>query len=382
MDTTIPNISLKFSKGPLISIFTMTRIAYFITPHGFGHAARASAIMEAVSGSIPSVSFDIFTTVPEWFFTDSLSGHFEYHEFSTDVGLVQKTPFSHDLEKTIETLDRLIPFDSALISDTAGFLKQRECQLVACDISPIGISIAKQASIPSILIENFTWDWIYEDYVQADVRISPYVDFFRDRYQAVDYHIQTTPVCNPQSVDMTANPISRKVSLSTDRVREKLCISREKKMVLLTTGGVRDKYRFLKDLTAEKDICFVVPGGSECPERQGNLYLLPYRSGFNHADLVNAADAVIGKAGYSTIAEVYQAGTPFGYVPRSNFRETAKLVSFIEKEMEGLCIGGEDFLAGKWLPMVPRILNLPRIQRRNRNGSHQVAEMIKDVLNR
>ena len=88
-------------------------IAYFITPHGFGHAARSSAIMDAVSETVPLVSFDIFTTVPEWFFADSLSGRFEYHEFVTDIGLVQKTPFLHDLEETIETLDRFIPFDPA-----------------------------------------------------------------------------------------------------------------------------------------------------------------------------------------------------------------------------------------------------------------------------
>ena len=80
----------------------MYRIAYFITPHGFGHAARASAVMEAVNKIDPSVSFDIFTTVPRWFFENSLSGRFTYNEFTTDVGLIQKTPFLHDLEQTIE----------------------------------------------------------------------------------------------------------------------------------------------------------------------------------------------------------------------------------------------------------------------------------------
>jgi UDP:flavonoid glycosyltransferase YjiC (YdhE family) len=358
----------------------MHRIAYFITPHGFGHAARASAIMGAVNETISLVSFDIFTTVPEWFFVDSLSGQFEYHEFVTDVGLVQKTPFLHDLKKTIETLDRFIPFDPTLISDTADFLKQRACQLVVCDISPIGISIAKEAGIPSILIENFTWDWIYEDFIQADARITRYVDFFQKIYQAADYHIQASPVCNPQSVDMTTGPISRKVGLPSVQIKEKLGIPQEKKIVLLTTGGVRDKYPFLKNLTTKKEICFVVPGGSESPERHDNLILLPYRSGFIHSDLVNTADAVVGKAGYSTIAEVYQAGVPFGYVPRSNFRETDKLVEFIEKEMEGLRIGDEEFRAGNWLGKVSQLLNVPRTKRYNRNGSHQAAGMIKDLL--
>ncbi|MBU0767607.1 MAG: hypothetical protein KJ687_00725 [Proteobacteria bacterium] len=358
----------------------MHRIAYFITPHGFGHAARASAIMDAVSETVPFVSFDIFTTVPEWFFEDSLSGQFEYHEFVTDIGLVQKTPFLHDLEETIETLDRFIPFDPGTISDTADFLKQRACQLVVCDISPIGISIAAKAGIPSILIENFTWDWIYEDFIQVDARISRYADFFREIYRTADYHIQTSPVCHPQSVDMTTGPISRKVRLPSVRVREELGISQEKKIVLLTTGGVREKYRFFKKLKTKQEICFVIPGGSESPEQQDNLILLPYRSGFIHSDLVNTADAVVGKAGYSTIAEIYQAGVPFGYVPRSNFRESDKLVAFIEKEMKGLRIGDEAFKAGKWLPQVSQLLSFPRTKRHNCNGSHQAAGMIKNLL--
>ena len=358
----------------------MTRIAYFITPHGFGHAARASAIMDAVNDILPSVSFDIFTRVPEWFFEDSLSVDFEYHEILTDIGLVQKTPFLHDLKETIETLDQFIPFNPALISNTADLLKQNACELVVCDISPMGISVAAEAGILSVLIENFTWDWIYEAFMPIDARIRRYVNLFREIYHGVDYHIQAAPVCNPMAVDMTTGPISREVRLSSVRVRELLGISREKKMVLLTTGGVREKYRFLKKLTTAKEICFVIPGASESPEKHDNLILLPYRSGFMHSDLVNAADAVIGKVGYSTIAEVYQAGVPFGYVPRSDFRETDKLLAFIEKEMKGLQIGDEEFKAGKWLPKVPRLLNFPRIPQHDCNGSLQAAGMIRDIL--
>jgi hypothetical protein len=38
------------------------RIACFVSSHGFGHAARASAIMEAVTEKNSSICFDIFTT--------------------------------------------------------------------------------------------------------------------------------------------------------------------------------------------------------------------------------------------------------------------------------------------------------------------------------
>lgn len=359
----------------------MHRIACFITPHGFGHAARASAVMDAVSDIGPSAAFDIFTTVPKWFFDDSISGRFTYHEFPTDVGLVQKSPFAHDIEETIEALDRFIPFDPASLSGMANNLKQRACRLVVCDIAPIGIAIARETGVPSVLVENFTWDWIYEDFIHNNSRIGRHVDFLRKVYLGVDFHIQTAPVCRPQRADMTAGPISRKVRLPSAKVRRKLGISKAEKVVLLTTGGLREEYRFLESLSDEQSLCFVIPGASDTFKRKDNLILLPHRSGFFHPDLVNAADAVVGKAGYSTIAEVYLAGVPFGYVPRPNFRETDNLIEFIEKEMQGICIGAEDFLAGKWLRKVHQLLDLPRIHRKDVNGAHQAAAMITKLLN-
>jgi hypothetical protein len=66
-------------------------IAYFISSHGFGHAARSAAVMQAIAEYDPSIQFEIFTAVPAWFFQDSLSTPFNYHHLLTDFGLAQKT---------------------------------------------------------------------------------------------------------------------------------------------------------------------------------------------------------------------------------------------------------------------------------------------------
>ena len=73
------------------------RIACFISPHGYGHAARAAAVMEAFHLLDPEKEFEIFTTIPEWFFHHSLSGAFTYHPLLTDIGLVQETSLKVNL---------------------------------------------------------------------------------------------------------------------------------------------------------------------------------------------------------------------------------------------------------------------------------------------
>lgn len=67
------------------------RITYFVTPHGFGHAARAAAVMVALQEIDPAIQFDIFTQVPRWFFQDSLVRNEHYYDVRTDVGVVQAT---------------------------------------------------------------------------------------------------------------------------------------------------------------------------------------------------------------------------------------------------------------------------------------------------
>ncbi len=64
---------------------TPMRFAYFISPHGFGHASRASAVMNQIGRLDPSVSFDIYTTVPEWFFEESMNLPFRYQAVKVDL---------------------------------------------------------------------------------------------------------------------------------------------------------------------------------------------------------------------------------------------------------------------------------------------------------
>ena len=78
------------------------RVAFFISPHGFGHAARAASVMEALAEIESSLQFDIFTTVPDWFFANSNSFGYQYHRLETDIGLIQKTPFEEDLPATVQ----------------------------------------------------------------------------------------------------------------------------------------------------------------------------------------------------------------------------------------------------------------------------------------
>jgi len=355
-------------------------IAYFISPHGFGHASRAAAVMEAMHDLDPSLKFEIFTKVPRWFFNQSLTGAFEYHSFLTDTGLVQNTPLRGDLDGTVQQLDGFLPFDTSKIRDLARLIKRLGCQMVVCDIAPMGIEVAKQAGIPSLLVENFTWDWIYEGYVKHDQRIGRYIPYLQGLFEAADFHIQAEPVCCPRSVNLTTYPVSRKVKNPPYEIRKRLRIPDKAKAVLITMGGIREEYDFGEALSRKPEITFVIPGAGNKVRIEDNLVLLPHHSDFFHPDLVNACDAVVGKLGYGTLAEVYHTGVPFGYISRPSFPESEILAAYVEKEMRGIAIEEIEFQAGTWISHLQDLLALPRIQRSGPNGAEQVARFVHTVL--
>jgi predicted glycosyltransferase len=151
-------------------------------------------------------------------------------------------------------------------------------------------------------------------------------------------------------------------------------------MVMITTGGIASRYPFLKKLAVLAEVTFVIPGLSREPKIRDNLILLPHRSGFYHPDLVNAADAVIGKLGYSTLAEVYCAGVPFGYIPRSHFRESDRMEEFIKNEMGAVAVEESEFQEGHWIAKLNTLFAWGRCPRQGCNGADQAAQFIAHLV--
>lgn len=358
----------------------MNRLAYFVSPHGFGHAARAAAVMQAVFDIDDDVCFDIFTTVPSWFFQDSVSVPFTYYNLVTDIGLVQKNSFQADLNATLRRLNEFLPFRAPLIKEIAAKVKQLNCTLIICDISPMGLAVGRQTGIPTVLVENFTWDWIYQQYVDLAGRFNGHINYLKTLFTATQYHVKTEPFCSPGPAELTTAPVSRKIKNPAARIRKRLGLPAASKMVLITTGGIKQSYGFLDKLRKVRGVHFVLPGAGLQAAMQDNLIILPARSDFYHPDLVNASDAVVGKVGYSTLAEVYHAGVPFGYAVRSNFRETEPMVDFIEREMSGIFLDESEFRMGGWTVKLNELLDMRRVQRSAPNGADQIGRFITGLI--
>jgi len=367
-------------KGEM-KVFGQFEVAFFVSSHGFGHAARACAVGEALVAARSDTRFGFYSEVPAWFFKDSLGADCLHRPCRTDVGLVQDTPFRHDLKKTLNALSDFFPFDEKTVTTLAAELSDAGCRLVVCDVSALGIAVARASGIPSVLLENFTWDWVYEDFVNREPGFASFTKELRTIYEQADLHLQTEPICLPKPDLPALPPIYRAHRASRMETRNQLGVPADVKLGLLTTGGIRGELTCLDRLEGISKTWFVAPGGCEDGvERRGNVVLLSHRSGFHHPDLAAASDFLVGKAGYGTIAEARAAGSSFAYVLREDFRESIPLREYLQREGMGFEITEAEFHSASWMSRFDELLDASDRLKPKSNGAMAAALALQEWL--
>lgn len=349
------------------------RIAAFVSGHGFGHAARTSAILTELHRST-GARFDLFTTAPRWFFEESIAGTFRYHEAVVDVGFRQKSALQFDLEATMRALRTFVPFEWSEVERLAGAVREAGCRAVLCDISPLGVAVAERAGLPSVVVENFTWGWLYEPLVARAPELEAIGRVLDGWLERATVHVQARPVCRRRPELEVVDPISREARTERKEIRGRLGVGGDESLVVVTMGGYGEALPFLDRLRERAGDRFLVTGAPETG-RDGNLLLFDNDTPLFMPDLLRAADAVVAKLGYGTVSEVWREGVPFAWVTRPDFREMAALEAFAEAELGGFLVTGGEFSAGEWIERLGELKAMPRRPREG-GGAGRVAELV------
>jgi hypothetical protein len=319
-------------------------------------------VIEALRRRLPEVGIEIFTSVPQWFFRDSISTSVGYHCEALDHGLVQTTALAEDLGASADALQQSLPFSIATIDTLADKLSQLALSLVLCDIAPLGLAAARRAGLPSVLIENFTWSWIFHSLAIREPRLARAAELMQPYFALADHRIQTEPFCQEEAGALQVPPVSRRPRSDRGTVRRALGIPEDEAMVLVTMGGIVWDYGSLEAMEQSRGATsehpwLVIPGAGD-GARVGRTIPLPQHSDFYHPDLIHAADGVLGKLGYSTVAEVYRNRLPFAYVPRPGFPESPVLEEWVRAHLPHLRILPAELTSHAWLAKAAALVAL------------------------
>jgi hypothetical protein len=355
-------------------------LACFVSSHGYGHATRTSAVLAALRRRHPAIALHVFTEVPESVFADSVPGGVVWHRAWTDVGLVQATPFAEDLAATVRALEQHVPFREAEVGPLARAVRETGAEAVLCDISPLGLAVARAAGLPSILLENFTWDWIYRGYLTREPRLGPLADLLEEELAHVALHLHTGPAPVLHERAHLLGMISRPPRATRAQVRARLGVPAEEKLVLFTLGGI--SWSLGAGAALPAGVTLLVPAPGQAHDGPAGPVRTLGPSWF-HPDLIAAADAVIAKVGYSTLAEVHRAGAPLGFLTRPSFRESPVLERFIRAELPSVELPSGALESGAWADAIPALLALqPRPPAPGRDAAEVAAEQIAATFGR
>ena len=142
----------------------MPSVFFYISGHGFGHAVRQIAIINALGVRVPAIDFVVRTAAPRRLFDQTVRVPITFLEGPNDTGVVQIDSVRLDERTTIAHADEFYRTLTERAANESAILRAHDARLVISDAPPLACAAAAVAGIPSVVVSNFTWDWIYEGY--------------------------------------------------------------------------------------------------------------------------------------------------------------------------------------------------------------------------
>uniref|UniRef100_A0A0D9WTU1 GHMP kinase N-terminal domain-containing protein n=1 Tax=Leersia perrieri TaxID=77586 RepID=A0A0D9WTU1_9ORYZ len=231
--------------------------AFYLTGHGFGHATRAIEVVRHLIAAGHEVH--VATAVPEFVFTADLRsrhpGILRIRSVVLDCGAVQTDALTVDprasLHKYHDTA--VVPRDSILRTE-AEWLTSINADLVISDVVPVACRVAADVGIPSVCIGNFSWDYIYAEYIVASGdHLRSVVWQIAEDYSHCDILLRLPGYCPmPAFRDVIDVPlVVRGLRRSRSEVRKELGIEANAKVVVFNFGG-QVAARILQDTAVGK----------------------------------------------------------------------------------------------------------------------------------
>jgi hypothetical protein len=359
---------------------TASRLLFYVSGHGFGHATRIRALIAALRDRARDV-FDahVRTEAPHWIFTER-DEHVTCSSAPIDVGVLQRSSMDLDLPRSLEAHESFGSVWREAVEREARFIEGFRPSLVVGDIPPLAFAAAHRAGVASVAVANFSWDWILEPYAVEEPRWAPIVSRYRAAYGRAEQlfrlplHGDLSAFAQIVDAPFLVNRSSRSVS----SCRELLGVSDgdERRLVLVSFGGFGSAPTRVSADDDLSDYLFVIIGDEPMGLRE-EWISLPRPSPVFHEDVMRACDAVLGKTGYGTVAEALTHDTRFLYLPRSGFREVPILERGVERLGCARAMPRDDFEAGRWRRHLDALFQLPKP---SQSVASNGAEVIADAL--
>ncbi|KAI4376369.1 hypothetical protein MLD38_014138 [Melastoma candidum] len=353
--------------------------AYYVTGHGFGHATRVVEVVRHLI--LAGHDVHVVTGAPDFVFTTEVqSPRLFIRKVLLDCGAVQADALTVDrlasLEKYSETA--VVPRASILATEVE-WLKSIKADLVVSDVVPVACRAAADAGIRSVCVTNFSWDFIYAEYVMAAGHHHRKIVWqIAEDYSHCEFLIRLPGYCPmPAFRDAIDVPlVVRRLHRTREEVRKELGIGDDVKVVILNFGGQPSGWKLEEQYLPPGWLCLVC-GASESQNLPPNFVKLAKAT--YTPDVIAASDCMLGKIGYGTVSEALAYKLPFVFVRRDYFNEEPFLRNMLEYYQCGVEMIRRDLLTGHWKPYLERAVSLKPCYEGGINGGEVAAHILQET---
>ena len=336
------------------------RIAYFVSSHGFGHAARTRTILEKLESH---AAVTLFATTPNWFWGNLGVNHVH---FQADIGCIQQGTLNIDEAATLAAFRQFKTGFQLRFEQLRLLHQSNPFDLIVTDIAPEPLEFAVKLNVPSVLLANFTWVEIYQQMASLAGEIP---DLLRQYKLATNTLIPAFQT----GMDWSTNPVAvDAVAKRGHDIRPFLNPeNRYQRLVYIDAGrwgteiGWNNAAQFCDTLFIR-----IGPALSDLPP---NVLQLEFGA-VNHPDLVRSVDVVVAKPGYGIVTECLANGTHWCCIPRDGFAEDDVLIRYAV-ELGNFSVADYSQLASLAFPCVALRDVVPTLAS---DGASQIAHLLLD----
>lgn len=310
-------------------------ISYYISDYGYGHAARAIALIRAMAEDTEEHSMRLIICGGQrilpflrWSLDDlaQLKPQYRILDYTEPGYVLQPGSIAADRARLAQRLDDYVEILPALITREQAFLIEEKVDLVLTDISPVPISAADKAGITSVGLSNFTWYTAYEQMLNIE-QLRP----LYDAYASMDYFVALPGSREPEwgrRGKVTGEFFCREVD------KEKAAMLKEQlnpdgsKLLIYFALGMSIEIDDLERLPLWKspDCLFIV--SSHVHVTGENIVKIPDHE-TESQNYLSICDLIITKPGWSTVSEAIVLNKPLLLLKRTFFAEDEKTVRAI-----------------------------------------------------
>jgi len=322
----------------------MPHLVVAISAHGFGHVAQTAPVINRLRQMVPDLQVTLRTAVPEFLLRARFAGAWQLDRSASDFGMRMTSGLDVDVEASAGVYAAVHrDWRNQLRAETS-MLGALRPDLVFANIPYLTLAAAASLGVPTVALCSLNWADIYQHYCGHRPEAEEILGTMRSAYASASLFLQPEPSM-PMADLANRERIGPIASLGRDQraaLRARLQLAAQDRLVLVAPGG------FALSMNLERwprlpGVHWLVPAQQAVVRRDMTAL---ESLGLRFPDLLTAVDAVIGKPGYGTFAEVACHGAAMLYVSRGDWPEQPCLVEWLQRSARVLEISRTVFERG------------------------------------